>query len=324
MIASVRYAFGLLVLSATSSLAAQAAAPSRIVFYDSVAALQYAKDWCRGGNACTSGTNGQFKTDNNTDCTHFMAHVLAAGGVEVPGIGAKCDKKLVVRVAELGKWLEDATKTYANVKKVADWQQTKAGDLAFATGFTFHGWDLSVNGYQHAMLLVETAKADGALVYAHSTNKCGEATGKFAGKDGTYFRIDPSPLDGVWLSADDAHRFKLKISGRTVEWTENRKSGDGKTFVRQAKLEEKEPGHYRLERQNDDDALQSLGFSAPALRAAILQKSPLPSHLTLTLRDGKLSGDWAGLLIRKDKNGALEAVVQPGAGKVMTYGFTKQ
>jgi hypothetical protein len=303
---------------------AVAVAQKQILFYDPVAALAYAKKWCEGGNACKSGKDGQFQSDNDTDCTHFMAHVLHAGGVKVPGVGASCKTGLTIRAVELGEWFEKASKTYANVRVISGWRLTQAGDFAFAKDFVFRPWQMRVGeNYRHAMMLAAPATEESAEVYSHTANKCGLPTAHFDTGKGVFYRIDPSPLDGTWVTDDIDGRFQLVISGPSVEWTEKRKPGDGETFSIQAKFIERTPGDYVLERPNDDRVLRSLGFADTTLLSRVIAAKPEASTLTLRWDGTAATVDWRGLSVRKNADGTFKELMQPSMAKAKTFRLKK-
>ncbi len=151
--------------------------------YKSAGAFAYAEKWCKEGNDCPSG---QYLDPNNTDCTHFMSHVLKAGGVTVPGVGAKCDRGLCIRVRELAVWFSDGTKKYSNIKKLKSWREAKRGDFCFLQS-TILG--LNLGRKYHVMLLADSPKSTGAKVCGHQHNRCGEFT-EFDVDDCVYYRIE--------------------------------------------------------------------------------------------------------------------------------------
>lgn len=65
--------------------------------YDNWASISYAKAWCgRQNNPCGKYLSGA----NLSDCAHFMAHVLKAGGIEIRNTDpstAFCPHGLAVR-----------------------------------------------------------------------------------------------------------------------------------------------------------------------------------------------------------------------------------
>jgi len=116
----------------------------------------------------------------------FMSHVLKAGGVTVPGVGAKCDRGLCIRVRELAVWFSDGTKKYSNIKKLKSWREAKRGDFCFLQS-TILG--LNLGRKYHVMLLADSPKSTGAKVCGHQHNRCGEFT-EFDVDDCVYYRIE--------------------------------------------------------------------------------------------------------------------------------------
>lgn len=151
--------------------------------YKAKDAFSYAEKWCTDGNDCPSG---QFHDPNNTDCTHFISHILKAGGVTAPGVGAKCESGLCIRVKELAVWFSDATKQYSNVKKLKSWREAKRGDFCFQQA-TILG--LNLGRKLHVMLLADAPKSNGAKVYGHEHNRCGEFV-EFDVDDCVFYRIE--------------------------------------------------------------------------------------------------------------------------------------
>jgi hypothetical protein len=228
-------------------------------------------------------------------------------------------------VIELGEWFEKAAAGSANVKQIPGWQDTQAGDFAFSKEVRILPWDLFVGEtYRHAMMLAKTATEDSAEVYSHTASRCGQATAHFETVKGAYFRIEPSPLDGSWVSADADGRFQLKITGNKVEWKENRKQGEGTMFSRSATFQETKSFEYSLSRTNDDATLQNLGFADAGLRQSIIAANPEPSTLTITWDGSTCSGVWRGLAVRKKPNGKFDGIVQPSSSKGTIFKFRKQ
>lgn len=150
--------------------------------YDPAKALEYAKKYCDAGtNDCTSK---QYDRDGNYDCTHFMTHALLAGGVEVKGREAACDKKLMIRVKEFKPRLDRLVELYSNVTIVDNYKMTREGDFVI-----LHKDDARLEPF-HAMLLAETCKGSGARVYAHSNDVCGDDFREFLPQRCTFYRIE--------------------------------------------------------------------------------------------------------------------------------------
>lgn len=156
--------------------------------YDSAKAFAYAKKYCKGGNDCPTGEYGSFSNPltllthvTSTDCTHFQSHILRAGGVEVKGKGASCESSLEVRLEDLYGWFRDATSRYANVTRIDRWQDARRGDYCF---------EFAVG--HHAMLLNGPPDKNGAPVYGHANNRCGERVA-FPVSKCVFFRIEDHP-----------------------------------------------------------------------------------------------------------------------------------
>jgi hypothetical protein len=173
------------------------------------------------------------------------------------------------------------------------------------------------------MMLAAAATADHAEVYSHTANKCGQPTAYFDTSKGVFYRIDPSPLDGTWVTDDGEGRFQLVVSGASVEWTEKRKPGDGETLVVQTQFVERAPGDYVLERANDDRVLRCLGFADKGLRDRIVAARPESSTLTMRWDGASARVDWRGLSVRKNPDNSFKEVVQPSAAKVKSFGLKK-
>lgn len=155
--------------------------------YDSAKAFAYAARFCAGGNDCPTGEYGSINSlgtfisnPTSTDCTHFMSHVLNAGGVKVESTAASCANGLAIRVRELRSWFVGATDAYENVNKVASWQEAKRGDYCF------------LGDTDHVVLLADSPRQDGGKIYGHTNNRCGEPV-KINLPICTIFRIDDYP-----------------------------------------------------------------------------------------------------------------------------------
>ena len=292
-----------------------------VVFYDSVKAKEYAIKWCSAGNECSSGKGGQFDDEINSDCTHFMAHILDAGGVTVAGSPeASCAKGLSIRVIDLGKWFADAAEKNVNVRKLPDWQSAKAGDFCFLEHFRWREFSIAKS---HAMLLSAPVTTNGAKVYSHSNQHCGEDYAYFNPAEAVFYRIDASPYDGNWQSTDPERRFSLAIRGKTATWTESRKADQVK-LKREIKLEEASSGGFILKRAVDDEVLRFLDFSNPTLRQAILAHNPPASTISLEKSANGLSAQWRGLLVRKKADGSFQDIVPIGQVPAKAFLFSSQ
>src|SRR5690242_20358461 len=176
-------------------------------------AFAYAQQFCGGGNDCPSG---QYNDDSNTDCTHFMSHVLNAGGMAIPGTEISCAKGLCIRVKELAAFFSDAATQFSNMSKLAGPQDARRGDLCFQQQ-TILGLNLGFKS--HVMLLAGSPTANGAVIYGHENNRCGEMV-TFDVDNCVYYRVEETTWDGIWLSTDGDGRFSLTIDGKIVIWTE--------------------------------------------------------------------------------------------------------
>ncbi len=155
--------------------------------YDSVKALAYAVKYCQGGNACSTGEYGSFANPGtllanltSTDCAHFMAHVLYAGGPKAGGVAIASESGLTIRYVELKAWFQRASSKYANVSLITSWTEAKQGDYCF------------LGEYRHVVLLADVPRKDGAKVYGHSVPRCGDAA-KFKIPISTIYRIEDYP-----------------------------------------------------------------------------------------------------------------------------------
>ena len=152
--------------------------------YDSRKAFDYARQWCKGGNDCTSG---QYNDSSNTDCTHFISHVLKAGGVIVKGTDrAKCNSGLCIRVKDLAIWFSVVPTRHQNVKRLSGWRDARKGDFCFQRA-TILG--LNLTNKHHIMLLADSPKENGANVFGHQNNRCGEFI-EFDVPNCVYYRIE--------------------------------------------------------------------------------------------------------------------------------------
>jgi hypothetical protein len=152
--------------------------------YNSEKAFAYAAKFCSAGNECTTGEYNSFSNPitllanpTSTDCTHFMSHVLQAGGVTVKGSKASCESGLAIRVVELKTWFRQAAKKYSNVREIASWEDAQKGDYCF------------LGDVDHVVLLASQPKSDRAGIYAHANNRCGDEV-KFNLAICTFFRIE--------------------------------------------------------------------------------------------------------------------------------------
>lgn len=148
------------------------------IAYDPSKAFSYASEWCHGGNSCGE--------EYDLDCTHFMCHCLAFGGIAIsnPDAGANCPAGLNVRVEYLAAAFAQLVAQYDNVRGITFDDLTQRGDYGL-----MKNW---VGTPTHAFLLNDRVDNSGKLakIYGHSNNRCGEqAPGSFI--DAQYYRIEP-------------------------------------------------------------------------------------------------------------------------------------
>jgi cell wall-associated NlpC family hydrolase len=161
-------------VSAKSSFETQKSTPRTLPF-SNAAALAYARQYCNDGNDCPSGVYG-------SDCTHFISHILAAGGIVLDGPTHTCAKGLATAVVELHAAFINASEIYDNIHVYKN-DQAKRGD------FIFYLTNLGA-AYDHAMLLNGALQANGAPVFSHTHPHCGDMSGFFDPKECVYYRID--------------------------------------------------------------------------------------------------------------------------------------
>lgn len=136
--------------------------------YDNMRAIEYAKKWCnQKGNSCGVYLEG----GNKSDCAHFLAHVLAAGGIVIknpdPG-SAFCKAGLAVRNTDIVMELRRLAGAFENIKKI-DLNEAIVGDVGF----------LKLERPRHAFMICEIwNQASHPLstpkVWAHSSARCCE------------------------------------------------------------------------------------------------------------------------------------------------------
>jgi Putative amidase domain len=291
------------------------------------AAIKYADKWCSGGNDCP---DGQFRPPSlsddfpfiafkNTDCTHFIGHILNAGGVKITGTTTNCASGILKRAKDLVPWLEDADKKFDNVLKVEGWEKTRANDIAIEMRV-----EQGRSEPRHVMLLADKCSdldgKAGAKVYGHTNERCGKEFVEFDIKSAVFYRIESRPLDGVWNSTDTPSRFSLKIAGDQVDWTENNSAGN--KLTRKVVIRPKNDG-FTIQRPNDDEVLQFLGFPDAKLRQVIINANPKDSYIDIKLENGNLKAIWYGLAVRKNPNGFFKELIQPGSNSGKSMEFKK-
>ena len=159
--------------------------------YDNGKAFKYAKDYCsKSENSC-----GVFlKADNLSDCSHFIAHCLAAGGIEVKNpdkSNALCPKGLAVRSADIENELRALAKKYKNVFEI-DLSDAIVGDVGFLKNLR-----PARGGYvpTHAFMISKPGNYRAGLakpfVWSHTANRCdSEMDIQIAGYFSSAFRLE--------------------------------------------------------------------------------------------------------------------------------------
>ena len=135
--------------------------------YENIKAINYAKKYCGvEQNAC-----GVFlKGENKSDCAHFIAHCLHAGGIKVRNTDAAsqlCPQGLAYRNTDLVAELKRLAGLFENVKAI-DLSDTIVGDVGF----------LEIERPRHAFLVSKPGPLPGYLnvpfVWAHASARCDE------------------------------------------------------------------------------------------------------------------------------------------------------
>lgn len=124
-------------------------------------------------------------------------------------------------------------------------------------------------------------------------------------------------LNGRWESITPKKRFILEIKKNICTWIERSDAG---TEISRPVVIVTIDKKYRIERPNDDAILIFLGFQS-GLRAEILANNPEPSYLVLQRTGATLTGEWHGLLAKKDNNAHLSQLVQPSKMEGVLYTF---
>lgn len=141
-------------------------APSKIK-YSNTAAIAYAKKYAaQETNSC-----GVFLLDpakKLSDCAHFVAHCLKAGGIEIkrkdPADPALCPDGLSYRNTEIVAALKDLSTKFENVKEISI-SDAIIGDFGFFN-------KLSLSRPTHGFMICKTAAdPNDYTVYAHTTNR---------------------------------------------------------------------------------------------------------------------------------------------------------
>jgi Putative amidase domain len=125
-------------------------------------AITYAKTWCgQQQNSCGVYLQG----DNKSDCAHFLAHCLAAGGIVIRDDTGLCPVGLTVRNTTLVPALQNLAANYTNVVEIG-LADAIVGDVGF----------LNYLQPTHAFMICEPFDLGDPLlapkVYAHSNSRC--------------------------------------------------------------------------------------------------------------------------------------------------------
>lgn len=126
---------------------------------------------------------------------------------------------------------------------------------------------------------------------------------------------------GSWGSSDAPTRFRLAITGTTVNWAEKNPES-GLSITKTVMLDMKNDGSAILSRPNTPDVLQELGYN-PALIPQIAAAGPKPSFLKVRREDRRIIGEWNGLIVIKDAKGNFKQLHQPGATPPKRYDFDR-
>jgi hypothetical protein len=160
------------VLSAGAVLAASsfhdtAAGGQSRTKYDNGKAFVYARQYCgQKTNSCGKFFDGE----KLSDCAHFIAHCLNAGGIRIsatPEDGQLCPDNLAFRNVTLVSGLREFARNYANIREIP-LSDGIVGDIGF----------LQLERPRHAFMVSRPGKYPDAFavpfVWAHSTARCNE------------------------------------------------------------------------------------------------------------------------------------------------------
>ncbi len=135
--------------------------------YKNFKAFSYARQYC-GLEANSCGK--YFDDDVNSDCAHFLAHCLAAGGIVVRNTDPKtafCPDGLAIRNTVIEAELRRLAVKYENVAEI-DLSNAIVGDVGF----------LQAHRPLHAFMVCEIWDGSSIFstpkVWAHSTSRCCE------------------------------------------------------------------------------------------------------------------------------------------------------
>ena len=142
-----------------------------VVKYDNWKAISYAKDFCgKQDNSCKVFLNEPGKTD----CAHFMAHCLTAGGITIKTSDPSanwCPNGLAVRNSDLVASLKKLAQEHSNVTEFGI-SDAIVGDIGFLSNL--------VRPSHAFMICVPVDLRDPlkpARVWSHTANKCCEDMG---------------------------------------------------------------------------------------------------------------------------------------------------
>lgn len=133
--------------------------------YSNLKAFEYADQYCGlNSNSCGKYLEG----GNFSDCAHFIAHCLHAGGITILNTDpttAFCPQGLAVRNTILVPELKKLAGLFDNVKEI-DLSETIKGDVGF----------LNLERPRHAFMVFKPGTFPGNLnvpfVWAHSDSRC--------------------------------------------------------------------------------------------------------------------------------------------------------
>ena len=142
--------------------------------YDNFKAISYAKQYCgQQNNSCGVYLQGT----NKSDCAHFLAHCLAAGGIVVKRSTAEdpdCPHGLTARNTVLEAALKDLAAQYENVREIP-LSDGIVGDIGF----------LQLHRPTHAFMVSRAGQfvvpilplATPPHVWAHASSRCDDQLG---------------------------------------------------------------------------------------------------------------------------------------------------
>jgi hypothetical protein len=145
--------------------------------FDWPRAKQYYVEYCPqgGGNDCP---DNEFPSD----CTHFVGHGLSKTAIIVNLPSVTCTNGVCIRVAELAAAFKNSVNKYSNVKKIANFADTKVGDFCFVVSW----FGLSKD---HVMVLADTINASGGKVWGHTNARCAQKV-DLSGETLVVYRIE--------------------------------------------------------------------------------------------------------------------------------------